>query len=391
MRSRFLKFVISFLITVAVVFVATWFFYEPKGYSGQRVNILRFDFSKKGNEESCDYQNSIEYYSYKESQWKNNNKFGIYVYAEVADFFEIAQNLVNSNGGDWGYVLIPYNVKDRDRQKWDRVFTQLRQKRLIPIIQLWDVDVDDYKDQTEDAAKFLNSFVWPIKPRYISVYNEMNDPRFWYGYVKPDEYAEILEYTIDEFKDVNKDYFMMNGAFNVSVSSDGLHLDSFDYMYQMDQAVDGIFEKLDGWASHPYPQPNFSGSPDATGRWSIKAYENELDYLKNELGVKKDLPVFITETGWAHAEGKEYNSSYPSVDTLSDYYVRAYKDVWLKDDRVRAVTPFTIKYDAPFDHFSWVNEDNIPYKHYDAVKSMKKTAGDPPHFEVKNLNTTNCE
>ncbi len=342
-------------------------------------------------EQDCGITQGINYSFYVDSPWDKNNKFGLYIYAENKDFFETAQNLVNSNGGDWGYVLIPYNVKDRDFSKWFRVFDQLRNKHLIPIIQLWDIDTEEYEKQTRDAAEFLNKFAWPIRDRYVSVYNEMNDSRFWYDRVYPGEYAEILDYTITTFKNTNSTYFMINGAFNITAPTDDRHMDAFEYMKKMDEKVPGIFNRLDGWASHPYPQPNFSGGPRATGRWSIRAYEDELNFLKNELGVKKELPVFITETGWAHAEGKNYSSAFLNAKTVSEYIKIAFEEVWLKDDRVRAVTPFTIKYEAPYDHFSWINEDNVPYEHFDAVKSLDKISGNPPHLTVENIDFSSCE
>jgi len=343
-------------------------------------------------EELCTTIQNIEYvyYTHDNPLWKENNKFGLYIYAEEKDFFEIAQKLVNSNGGEWGYVLIPYSVKDYDTKKWARVFDQLIKKKLIPVIQLWNVDVDNYQEETRKSAEFLNKFIWPIKFRYISVYNEPNDNKFWYGKADGTEYARILDYTIRIFKEVNSDFYMLNGAFNVSASNDGESTDSFVFMKNMDIAVPGIFEKLDGWASHPYPQPNFSGSPYATGRWSIRAYEDELRFLKEEIGLEKDLPVFITETGWAHAEGEKYNSSFPTVEKIAEYFKIAFEEVWLKDDKVRAVMPFTIRYDPPFDHFSWVNKDKVPYYHYDVLKKVEKVKGKPPVLSTGNIEIYNC-
>jgi hypothetical protein len=344
------------------------------------------------DDELCTTIQNIEYvyYSHSDPLWEPNNKFGLYIYAEEKDFFEIAQKLVNSNGGEWGYVLIPFNVRDHDEKKWARVFDQLINKRLIPVIQLWNVDVADYQGETREAAEFLNKFVWPIKFRYISVYNEPNDNKFWYNRADAAEYARILDYTVRIFKEVNQDFYMLNAAFNVSASSDGESTDSFLFMKKMDEAVPGIFERIDGWASHPYPQPNFSGSPYDEGRWSIRAYEDELNFLREELGVEKDLPVFITETGWAHAEGVMYNSSYLPVTKIAEYFEIAFEEVWLKDDRVRAVMPFTIRYDPPFDHFSWVNSDKVPYYHYDVVKKLEKVEGEPPIISTGNVDIYNC-
>ncbi len=342
---------------------------------------------------NCHAQGDIEYLYYYEpdSEDITNNKFGLYIYAEDKSFFELAQNLVNSNGGDWGYVLIPFNVKDTDTDKWTRVFDQLLRKHLIPIVQLWDVDPEHYEEQTKNAAEFLNSFVWPVRERYISVYNEPNDAKFWKDHVDPKEYAVILRYTIAAFKKENLDFFMLNGALNSSASDSTTTMDSERFLRLMNEAVPGVFNELDGWASHSYPQPNFSGGVRDTGRWSIRAYEDELDFLYDELGVDKKLPVFITETGWAHAEGENYNASFKPVKDTAELFKTAYEKVWLPDDRVRAVTPFTVRYDAPFDHFSWVNNDGVPYEQYQVVKSMKKVKGNPPRLEIGKITSVGCQ
>ncbi len=328
----------------------------------------------------CRIEDKIEFLEYKSESPANpkNNKFGLYIYAENSKYVKIADELVNSNGGDWGYVLLPYNIRDRDESKWSRVFNDLHKKHLIPIVQLYDVQIDTYKEDTTKAARFLNSFVWPVKERYISVYNEPNDKRFWRDELNPGQYADVLDYTIGAFKQENTGFFMLNGALNASLPNNPAqgYMSAENFIRELNKQEPGIFEKLDGWASHSYPQPNFSGSPSATGWWSIRAYEEELKVLK-EIGVKKDLPVFITETGWAHAEGDSYNNSYVSSQRAGEYMKEAYEKVWLPDSRVRAVTPFTIYYRPPNDHFAWVDEDLKPYAQYDIIKNMEKTAGTP--------------
>ncbi len=388
------KFILPLILLISTVFVGGIYLF----YEGLRVEYPRseslprplppsrdFDFCKDGGR--------LEYFTYDtvDPEDFQNNKFGLYIYAEVSAFMDLAEELVNSNGGEWGYVLIPYNVKDYDRGKWGRVFRDLRNKNLIPIIQLYDLDVSDYEKQTRRAASFLDSFVWPIRQRYISVYNEPNDSRFWKGYTDPVEYAEILDFTIDTFKDTSPHFFMLNGALNVSATSGFGYIDAFDFMIQMDEAVPGIFDKLDGWASHSYPQPNFSGSPHSTGRNSIRAYEAELEFLSTRLNVSKDLPVFITETGWAHAEGKNYNRSFPTAEKVSEYMVIAYEQYWLPDDRVLAVTPFTIWYEPPYDHFSWIDSEGKPYPHFEAVREMEKTAGTPDELILREIQIGDCE
>jgi len=123
--------------------------------------------------------------------------------------------------------------------------------------------------------------------------------------------------------------------------------------------------------------------------WKPVCYE--LTYLRETLGVEKELPVFITETGWAHAEGANYNGSYLPVSTVADFFKKAYEEVWFEDDRVRAVIPFTIWYEPPFDHFSWINTDKVPYEHYGAVKKIKKISGEPPTLETSVLEVGSCD
>ncbi|KKS17061.1 MAG: hypothetical protein UU72_C0008G0043 [candidate division WWE3 bacterium GW2011_GWB1_41_6] len=360
---------------------------------GDEASIFGVDEAVLGKKpDQCEIHGSIEYLYYENTGFQKvkNNKVGLYIYAEKKSFFELAQKLVNSNGGDWGYVLVPYNVRDRDVDKWKEVFRMTNDKHLVPIIQLHEVNPDNYEKETNEAAQFLNQFMWPIRNRYISIYNEPNDSRFWGGKVDPKEYAVIMRYTIAAFKKENLDFFMINGALNTSASTNEVSTDAEIFMKKMNEKVPGIFNQLDGWASHSYPQPNFSGKPDGKGRLSIRAYESELDFLKKEMGVKKELPVFITETGWAHAEGESYNSSYLTAEFVGKYFKQAYEKVWMKDDRVWAVTPFTIWYEPPYDHFSWVNRDGVPYEHYEVVKSIKKVKGTPAKLETGNEVSLGC-
>jgi hypothetical protein len=337
MRKVLVAFIIA-LFFAAAVFV---------GYFRWAVHFREKADSSLSNT-LCNFDEGIDYKRYKDAKakWEPNNKFGLYIYAESEDFMELAQKLVNSNGGEWGYVLIPFNLRNRDDEKWIKVFDRLNSKKLIPVIQLWDLDYSDYERDTKRAAEFLDKFVWPIKERYVAIYNEPPS---------------------------NKE-----------------HMDAFEYMKEMDREIPGVFNKLDGWATHSYPQPNFSGNPHTVGRWSIKAYDTELDFLYEVLNVDHDLPVFITETGWAHAEGEEYNNSFLPVDQVADYFKQAYTQVWLPDDRVRAVMPFTVWYSKPFDHFAWVTADKVPYAHYNAVKSLKKIKGDPPSLVTNSIMINVC-
>jgi hypothetical protein len=315
----------------------------------------------------------------------------MYAY-DIESLIYKSAEFANSNGGDWGYILIPINISEKDEGKLNKVFTQLNQLHLIPIFQLWDYKPEKLEEDTTHLAKLLNTMSWPIQNRYISVYNEVNDDSFWRGKRNPAEYADVLERTIDIFKQTNPNYFLMNGAFNTSARSNASYTSTEVFLQQMNQHNPRVLKKLDGWASHPYPQPNFSASPLKQGRDGIQAYKWELNELQ-KLGIPTaNLPVFITETGWAHREGVNYNYSYITEERAAKNLEIAFKRIWLPDNQVVAVTPFTIIYDAPHDHFSFLKKDGTPYKPFNTIKNIKKAKGAPTltneHFmEIKNLPT----
>src|SRR3989344_2674727 len=63
-----------------------------------------------------------------------NNKYGVHI-LEPGEITKAAK-LVNSSGGDWGYVTIPIRSDDRDRDKWTKFFESSRLLHLIPLIRL---------------------------------------------------------------------------------------------------------------------------------------------------------------------------------------------------------------------------------------------------------------
>src|SRR5581483_6105137 len=113
-----------------------------------------------------------------------NNRFGIHILfpSEV----EGAAKLVNSSGGDWGYVTIPVQSTDRDLEKWQRFMDDCKKYHIIPIIRIATYPESNYWTRPTvfdplDFANFLNSLYWPTKNRYIIVYNEPNSNLEWGG------------------------------------------------------------------------------------------------------------------------------------------------------------------------------------------------------------------
>lgn len=317
-----------------------------------------------------------------------NNKFGIHMMDE--NNLDDASLLLNSNGGDWGYVTFVIREDERDTGRWQRIFDDLREHHLIPIIRtassqgngFWNIPSED---DVDSWVQFFDSLNWVVENRYIIIGNETNHSTEWGGELDPEGYADYLITFSKALKESNEDYFVLQGGFDASAPNDAKHMSEDRYISRMISHNPNVFEYIDGWSSHSYPNPAFSGNVEDKGRGSVRTYEWEMEYLTS-LGVKKDLPIFITETGWAHdidGNVKAMTSyggdreKYMDAETISDNYKRAYEEVWT-DENVVAVTPFILNYPAePFGVFSWQKETGEYYDFFYTVQDITKVDGQP--------------
>ena len=311
-----------------------------------------------------------------------NNKFGIHIIQATPDESSPAAQLVNTNG-DWGYVTVLIESKDRNHDKWQEFFNDLRRRHLIPLVRLATQPEGNfwkrpYEGEEQAWADFLDALNWPTKNRYIIIYNEPNHGQEWGNKVDAQNYAETLDKTITALRNKNRAFFVLNAGLDASTPSQPpRYEDQVVFMKQMEEAVPGIFNKLDGWVSHSYPNPEFAGSPAAAGRGTVRTYLWEIQQLRN-LGVNKNLPVFITETGWKHAEGINFDRRFPDADTVAGNYKHAFENAW-DAFRIVAVTPFLLSYqEAPFDHFSFKeNGGSDYYPMYQTILNLPKVSGKP--------------
>ena len=126
-----------------------------------------------------------------------------------------------------------------------------------------------------------------------------------------------------------------------------------------------IFNAIDIWNSHSYPNPGFSASPTRVGQNSMRGFEVELKYLKQK--TNKDYLVFITETGWiVNASTQRY---------LESYYTYALQHIW-SHPQIVAVTPFLLRGDpGPFKAFTFLDEDSQPTVQYRALQRAMAKVG----------------
>lgn len=301
-----------------------------------------------------------------------NNKFGIHILE--TNEIDKAKELVNSSGGNWGYVTIPIRANDRNLEKWTQFMIDCRSNKIIPILRIATFPSDDHWVAPNDLdlldfANFLDQLPWPTKNRYVIVYNEPNHESEWGGFVYPEEYARVLDRAIDTFRQVSGNFFI------ISAGLDSSQTNIYTYFYTMEQTVPGILTKVDGLSFHAYGNPGFAAAPGIYSKVNIASYRFEQNYLCRNFSVC-DKPVFLTEAGWKNP---------------ADWYFEyAFNTVWT-DKNIVAVTPFLLNgHDGPFKDFNFVDKDNNFKSFARKIIELKKDEGRPlmADLPAKKVNIT---
>lgn len=321
-----------------------------------------------------------------------NNKVGINILSPEAEIKEAAQ-LVNNNNGQWGWIVVVVKKTERNLDRWQSLLNLAAKHKLIPIIRLaTEFDSNGYwqKPTDEDAAAwadFLSKLYWPTKNRYVQVYNEVNRSAEWGGYVDAADYAKELNKTISALKAKNSDFFVLNAPLDLALNNSPTSIDPALFFQTMESTVAGIFHKLDGWASHSYPNPDFSASPYKSGRTAINGYKWELSQISPYL-KGKELPVFITETGWRRGDSQVGGLTEKEI---ADFYKIAFEKVW-NDKRIVAVAPFVFDYPESLYHpFSFKKNGGSTgyYDYHQAIKEIEKVKGEPERENKAEITQSN--
>lgn len=273
---------------------------------------------------------------------------------------------INPAAQEWHYVTIPLTLNDlKNSVEWQKFFDLAKAQRVIPIIRLatrYDAASDSWQIPSRrdiiDLTRFLANLNWPTDQRNIIVFNEVNHAKEWGGKIAPAEYARILRFTADWLRSEEKPYVIMPAAMDLAAPDSATTKAAFSYLEDMLAEDREIFNYIDVWNSHSYPNPGFSSSPTRIAINSLRGFWFELEFIKNR--TNRDLKVFITETGWA--------DSVATRRRLSDYYTYALMHVW-SDPRVIAVTPFVLRGDpGPFSEFGFLDRNNQPTRQYKALQ-----------------------
>lgn len=316
---------------------------------------------------------------------KPNNIHGIHIL--FPQELQKASELVNSKNGQWGYITIPIQSGDKDIEKWQAFMDDCKRLKLIPIVRLstegdyqntavWRIPKEE---DVLDFANFLNSLNWPIENRYVIIFNEVNRFDEWGGESPdPERYADLLEYSIDVFKSRSTNFFIIMGGLDNASPNDGIkYMDNLAFTNEMIAYKKGLFNKIDAFASHSYPNPGFSRPPSDNAVEGISTYKFEYELINSVTSRK--IPAFITETGWS--------SSVVGDEKVAEYFKTSY-EMWEKDkDKIVAVTPFLLSSQGgPFDTFSFI-KNGQETKYYTQAKEILKTKGAPLLEEVKGIST----
>lgn len=288
-----------------------------------------------------------------------------------------AAELVNSTGGDWGYVTLVIREDDRDSKKWQKFFDELRINHLIPIVRVASkiTEKGEWKklniDEIDGWVGFFDSLNWVVKNRYIIVGNEVNLAHEWEGKASPKEHSDYLIKISKSLKASSEDYFIMASPFESKTKTGDGNLDEIEYIEKMLNYSPRIFDYIDGWASHSYPYKPLTEEEDL--RSTLKHYQWEMQTLR-KLGVDKNFPIFITETGWARG----FDTSQAE---LIEEVKKANTEVW-SDEKIVAITPFILSYiGRPFENYSWTDENGEFYEFAKFYQSIPKNKGKPVQID----------
>jgi hypothetical protein len=286
-----------------------------------------------------------------------------------------AISLPNQNSQTWNYVTIPFLLSDINKKdEWQEFFDKCEDLKIIPLVRLtteYEPETNAWKIPSKrnvyDQIEFLSKLNWPTKEKHIIVFNEVNHAKEWGGKIDPVSYAKILRFTAQWAHTENNNFVVLPAGMDLAAPNGSQTREAFNYLDQLHTADENIFELVDIWNSHSYPNPGFSSAPTRYAKNSLRGYQYELSYLKEKTG--RDFKVMITETGW---EDSPRLSGW-----LSSYYTYAMQHIW-SDDRVLAVTPFVLRgAPGPFEDFSFISAQNKPTNQYRAMQTaLEKVSED---------------
>lgn len=270
------------------------------------------------------------------------------------------------NKDDWVHVTIPFTLNDVDKKaEWQHFFHLCKEKKIVPIVRLTTRFADEAwqipnKKEIVTLVETLSAFEWPTEQRLVIVFNEPNHSKEWGSTINPESYAQVLRFAADWMHTEKKNFVVLPAGLDLAAPNGRSTMEAFAYWQRVLKADPEVFEVVDAWNSHSYPNPAFSSPPQKQGKDSLRGFNHELAFLKKY--TDKEFPVYITETGW------EINRK--TQNYIAQYYQYAAKNIW-SHPQVKAVTPFILKGSpGPFAEFSFIDESGQATRQFQAYRSI---------------------
>jgi len=279
------------------------------------------------------------------------NTFGLHL-TQTSDI-NTAHSIINSTNGDWGWTTIVIRTDQLDKGVWQEFMDNCRKYHIIPIIRIATKMENNYwvrptLTDIDNIANFLNSLNWPSKLQYVTLFNEINHGQEWGGEVDIKNFVDIAIYSADKLKSLNPNFFILTPGLDLAAPEKPPQYRNFQSVYEeIKKYRPEYFEKFDGLATHYYPQN------------SKKDFNYELKYFK------KDIPIFIKETGWKHQ--RPYTRQAAATHILN--IIKKYSKI----PNVVAITPFIYNYpNPPFEYFSWLDKNEKLFPEYNILVNEPK-------------------
>lgn len=265
-----------------------------------------------------------------------------------------------------GFVTVPIRLDQLQKYRWQKFFDETSRFHLTPLLRLatkfdgtnW---IRPTRKDIVAFSQFLSSLDWHSDELRVIAFNEPNHAAEWGGTVDPSDYGETLTFLVNWFHTEPRTYQILSGGLDMAAQPTGATMSGYTFLDQLVSDFPDTVRKLDGWTSHAYPNPHFSGKPTDQHRLSVRSYRFELEKVSQ--AMDKALPVFITETGWDGAKLPD--------ERIAENFQIAYDDVWSEDDRVVAITPFVLSaHEGPFVSFSLIDQNEMPTPLYETIQSL---------------------
>jgi hypothetical protein len=334
------------------------------------------------------------------------NRFGIGLVGpgDAADL-DRAADLAGPGG--WVKLIFPGVTRDTTGPDagWVTAIREAYARDLVPVVRIgppWgDNDVRNDADTGSSGLAYAGLAAayrrvveglplrdgWPL---WVEVHNEPDlcgewvcsagtVAGDWIGYEQmAHEYAALLRDVADALHAIGDPRIgVLNGALapggarRCQCGGDGWEggITALDYLAAMAAGVPGVFERVDGLASHAYPAEGMGWGffvPFDRAGTGLRFFESELTTIG-----RSDLPVFLTETGWC-TPGERCRENGGTRDEVAEWTARAYAEFWLGHASVRAVMPFMLR-DAGWNDFAWVEPGGGHYPVYDRIRALRCT------------------